>query len=229
MTPTPFRTRPAGRRAHRPPIAPQTKKRFAAFSGILAFALIAIFAIAPPPPPSAADILVAQITAHGQSLDTSGKVIDPGIAARDGYTVVPGQKTLAASGTNYDWATLVMLSGGWPTSAGNITVMVRWMRQENGPPDWWNRNNPLNNGLGSGGGAGLGSYPNLVIAAQYAAQNLKDNPLFSAVAAGFASSAPTNVIEQAIWASPWASSHYAYGAHWSYAPVPTVTAPGGDW
>jgi hypothetical protein len=228
MTSTRSRIHGARRRADRPPVAPPTKKRFAAISGIVAFAFIVVFAIAPPPPPSAADVLVAQITAHAQSLTTSKQIADPAIT-RDGYTANPGATTLAASGTNYDWAKLVMLSGGWPTSAGNITVMVRWMRQENGPPDWWNRNNPLNNGLGSGGGAGLGSYANLVIAAQKVAENLQRNPVFSAVKAGFASSAPTNVIEQAIWASPWASSHYANGAHWSYAPVPTVTAPGRTW
>ncbi|MCU1505141.1 MAG: hypothetical protein QOK46_1104 [Microbacteriaceae bacterium] len=228
MTSTRSRIHGARRRAHRPPVAPPAKKRFVAISGIVAFAFIVVFAIAPPPPPSAADVLVAQITGHAQSLTTSKQIADPAIT-RDGYSANPGPKTLAASGTNYDWAKLVMLSGGWPTSTGNITVMVRWMRQENGPPDWWNRNNPLNNGLGSGGGAGLGSYANLVIAAQKVAENLQRNPVFGAVRAGFASSAPTNVIEQAIWASPWASSHYANGAHWSYAPVPTVTAPGGAW
>jgi hypothetical protein len=209
-------------------VAPPAKKRFAVMSAMLAFGFIVVFAIAPPPPPSAADELVAQITAHSQSLVTSKSITDPKIT-RDGYSANPGLQTLAASGTNYDWAKLVMLSGGWPASTGNITVMVRWMRQENGPPDWFNRNNPLNNGLGSGGGAGLGSYANLVIAAQKVAQNLATNPVFSAVKAGFASSAPTNVIEQAIWASPWASSHYANGAHWAYTPVPAVTAPGADW
>jgi hypothetical protein len=228
MTSTRSRIHRARRKAHRTPVAPPAKKRFAVISGVLAFGFIVVFAIAPPPPPSAADELVAQITAHSQTLTTSKSITDPTIT-RDGYTTNPGPQMLAASGTNYDWAKLVMLSGGWPTSTGNITVMVRWMRQENGPPDWFNRNNPLNNGLGSGGGGGYGSYANLVIAAQKVAQNLSTNPVFSRVKAAFASSAPTNVIEQAIWASPWASSHYANGAHWAYTPVPTVTAPSRDW
>jgi len=32
-----------------------------------------------------------------------------------------------------------------------------------------------------------------------------------------------------MWASPWASSHYANGAHWSQAPVDVVKSPGGTW
>ncbi len=87
------------------------------------------------------------------------------------------------------------------------------MRQENGTNDWWNRNNPLNNGWGSGGGSGLGSYDSLVIAAENAAEALLSHSGYRGIVAGFAASAPTQVIEQAIWASPWASGHYANGGH----------------
>jgi hypothetical protein len=37
------------------------------------------------------------------------------------------------------------------------------------------------------------------------------------------------VIEAAIWASPWASGHYANGAHWHYSPVEVVKAPAEAW
>jgi hypothetical protein len=151
------------------------------------------------------------------------------IVTRDRYAGTPGIQSLAASGTNYDFAKMVLSFAGWPMSDANVTVMVRWMRQENGPNDWWNRNNPLNNGLGSGGGGGYGSYANLQIAAEFVAQNLQRNPVFGSVKAAFAASAPTSVTEHAIWASPWASSHYANGAHWSYTPVPTFAAPASDW
>jgi hypothetical protein len=110
----------------------------------------------------------------------------------------------------------------------NVTVMTRWMRQENGADDWWNRNNPLNNGLGSGGGGGTGTYANLVIAAQYLAKNLR-KPMFAGIAAAFDSNAPTAKIESAIWYSGWASGHYANGAHWHYTPVQVVKAPAGAW
>ncbi len=42
-------------------------------------------------------------------------------------------------------------------------------------------------------------------------------------------SAPTEVTEAAIWASPWASGHYAYGGHWAYFPVPVVKADPSAW
>jgi hypothetical protein len=58
----------------------------------------------------------------------------------------------------------------------NITVLSQWMASEEPASDWHNRNNPLNNGDGSGGGAGLGTYDNLVIAAYYAAHNINANP-----------------------------------------------------
>jgi hypothetical protein len=149
--------------------------------------------------------------------------------ARDSFATVSGVQGLAAGRTNRDWAELVLLLGDFPRTDENITVMMRWMRQENGPDNWWNRNNPLNNGWGSGGNSGLGSYDNLVIAAENAAEALHSNPGYSGIVAGLSSSAPTAQIEQAIWASPWATSHYANGSHWSYAPVPVIESPAGTW
>ncbi|WP_411699278.1 hypothetical protein [Conyzicola sp.] len=150
-------------------------------------------------------------------------------ATRDEFTTTSGYAIYSAGGTNHDWAKLVLLYAQFPVTDSNVAVFTRWMRQENGTDDWWNRNNPLNNGWGSGGGSGLGSYANLDIAAQNAAKALHGNPGYAAIVAGFASSAPTSQIEQAIWASPWATSHYANGAHWSQAPVDVVKSPGGTW
>jgi hypothetical protein len=103
------------------------------------------------------------------------------------------------------------------------------MRQENGADDWWNRNNPLNNGWGSGGGGGLGSYPNLIVAAENAAEAMRTLPGYQGFVAAFERSAPTEEIELEIWNSNWASGHYAYGGHWHYTPVDVVKAPAGTW
>jgi hypothetical protein len=148
---------------------------------------------------------------------------------RDGFAAKSGLENLSKGSTNHDWAVLVLYMAGFPTTESNVTVMLRWMRQENGPDNWWLRNNPLNNGWGSGGGSGLGSYDDLVTAAENVGNALHGNSGYAAIVAGFAASAPTAQIEQAIWASPWATSHYANGGHWSYSPVPEVASPAGTW
>ncbi len=194
----------------------------------VALALAILPSIALPQPASTQQVISAYVDANPQRLEVPATAaIVP--VARDTYGATPGIATLAASGTNYDWAKLVMLLAGWPQTESNITVFTRWMRQENGPDDWWNRNNPMNNGWGSGGGGGLGSYDSLITAAENAAEALNTNPGYAGIAAGFASSAPTDVIEQAIWASPWASSGYNNGKNWSYTPVPVITAPAEAW
>jgi hypothetical protein len=197
-------------------------------AAITAFALTVVFVVAPPAPATAAEIMAAYNAEYGQTFQASGAVA-PTVIARDSYSVTPGVPSLAASGTNYDWAKAVLTLGGWPVSEANVTVFVRWMRQENGPDNWWNRNNPLNNGWGSGGGGGTGSYPNLIVAAENAAEALHGGPGYRALSAACALRAPTEVTEHAIWASPWASGHYANGAHWHYTPVPIVKAPAGAW
>jgi len=193
-----------------------------------ALSLVALTMVAPPAPPTEEQQVDAFLFKNAQTLAVPETAADSAVL-RDAFSITAGYESLAAGGTNYDWAKLVLLYAKFPLSDSNVTVFTRWMRQENGTDDWWNRNNPLNNGWGSGGGAGLGSYPNLDVAAQNAAKALHGNPGYSAIVAGFAASAPTNEIEQAIWASPWATSHYANGAHWSSRTVPVVKSPGGTW
>jgi len=207
--------------------AGRTRPRFAGTAAAAAFALLIAPALAPPPSVSGAVERGASVSGTQRltvSSDLEGARID-----RGSYSLTPGVQTLAAGRTNHDWARLVMLYGGWPQSESNIAVFTRWMRQENGVTSWWNRNNPLNNGLGSGGGSGLGSYTDLVTAARFAADNLRRNSSYDAITAGFAASAPPAQIESAIWASPWASSHYGNGSHWSSSPVPVVQAPPDAW
>ena len=171
----------------------------------------------------------ARLSSISQVLSVSDVAVAPVVVARGDYSATPGISTLVAGGTNYDWAKLVLLSGGYPMTDDNVTVLLRWMRQENGADNWWNRNNPLNNGYGSGGGGGTGRYASLVIAAQKCAEALGRNPGYAGIVAALASSAPTEVTEAAIWASPWASGHYANGGHWHYSEVPMVTAPAEAW
>ena len=208
--------------------AASRRSRLAVGASLGALSLLAVFAIAPPATPDASGQLALYIAAHPQSYRVS-QGVPIGDGFRDGYSATAGVESLAASGTNYDWAKMVLLSGGWPQSDTNVTVMVRWMRQENGADNWWNRNNPLNNGYGSGGGSGTGSYANLIIAAQKAADNLKRNPSFAIIVKCLAVSAPTSLTEQAIWASPWASSHYGNGSRWHTSSVAVVESPVSAW
>lgn len=193
-----------------------------------AFAFVAIAAIAPPPAPTEAEEFLAYLDKNAQTLQVHHSVA-PVEVVRDGFSATPGIESLAASGTNYDWARMVLLMAGLPITDNNVTVFTRWMRQENYVDAWWNRNNPLNNGWGSGGGGGLGSYDSLIIAAENAAEALLTNRGYAGIVQAFAADSPTEVTEAAIWASPWASGHYNNGAHWSYAPVPVITAPPDAW
>jgi hypothetical protein len=205
-------------------------------AGATVVGFAALTALAPPPLPVESpfeqQIEAAQAAAGPasvqQQLSVPGQVAGASVD-RDGYDTTSGLQTFSKGSTNRDWAVLVLFMAGFPTSESNITVMMRWMRQENGPDDWWLRNNPLNNGWGSGGGSGLGSYDTLVTAAANVGNALHGNSGYSAIVEGFSTSAPTAQIESAIWASPWASSHYANGSHWSYTPVPVVASPEGTW
>jgi hypothetical protein len=132
--------------------------------------------------------------------------------------------------TNFDWARWVLHDGMWPESSNNITVITQWMTSEEPTSDWWDRNNPLNNGLGSGGGSGLGSYSNLLDAAHFVALNLEDGTAdYGAIVADLKASAAPSTTARAIWDSPWAASHYGYGSAWHSGPVATVAAPSSAW
>jgi hypothetical protein len=227
---TSYHSAPAVPASMRPsPRARAARRLLAAGATVAAFALAVLAGIAPPAPTGEAVVASAGSRPTAEQLLAVPQEIAAAPIARDSFATVAGVQGLAAGSTNRDWAELVLLLGDFPRTDENITVMLRWMRQENGPDNWWNRNNPLNNGWGSGGNSGLGSYDNLVIAAENAAEALHSNPGYSGIVAGFSSSAPTSQIEQAIWASPWATSHYANGGHWSYAPVPVIESPPGTW
>ena len=62
--------------------------------------------------------------------------------------------------TNYSWALSVLSFGGWPQTANNQKSILDWNASEQSHTSlWWTGGspnpehvNPLNNGLGSGGG-----------------------------------------------------------------------------
>ena len=179
--------------------------------------------------PTQTEVFAAYIDENAQSLAavTSVEAVPP--AERHSFSATPGPETLIAGGTNYDWAKLVLLLGEFPITESNVTVVTRWMRQENYVDTWYLRNNPLNNGWGSGGGGGTGRYVDLVDAAANAAEALNTLPRYSDIVATLRASAPTDEVERAIWFSGWATGMYNQGAHWAYNPVPVVTAPPSAW
>jgi len=178
-------------------------------------------------------LYASQLLDSTQSLtvgtDVKGDVIEATSYDASTFTAPDGKPALTVGGvTNADWAALVLQDAKLPVTKNNVTVLLQWMDSENSPQSWWLRNNPLNNGLGSGGGGGFGSYANLRIAASYVAQQL-DRSLFGGIHAALAADSAPSVTEQAIVASPWASSHYAGGAHFHAVNVPIVAAPASAW
>ena len=204
------------------------RQRLAVGASALIFGFLAITVIAPPGPATAKEIIAGYNALHAQTMTVARTAVQTTVI-RDSYNAMPGVPQLARHGTNYDWAKIVLMNGGWPVTDNNVTVITRWMRQENGPNNWWNRNNPLNNGWGSGGGGGTGNYVSLISAAENAAKALHSHPGYAGIVAALAADSPTQVTEHAIWASPWASGHYANGGHWHYTPVAEFTAPAGAW
>ncbi|HEY2645049.1 MAG TPA: hypothetical protein VGI56_14960 [Galbitalea sp.] len=194
------------------------------------FALAALAALAPPPPLTAAQRLAAYDSLHAQKLTVSSAVVVQDVA-RDTYTATPAIQTFVNGGTNYDWASLVLLFGHWPITDSNKTVIVRWMRQENGVNNWWNRDNPLNNSFGAPGAGGTGRYTSLIMSAQKCAEALHKGVGggYLGIVASLAASASPDATAQAIFASGWSSSHYANGTHWSTRPVEAVKAPASAW
>jgi hypothetical protein len=199
----------------------------AAAVAVLSLALT--LALAPQPAALTASTAASEsLSGDAQSVSVAADVAAPDVT-HESYTTTTGPETLIASGTNEDWAKLVLIDGDFPVTEANVTVMLRWMRQENGADNWWNRNNPLNNGYGSGGGSGLGSYDSLVTAAEYCAGALRHFDHYDGIEAALEAGDDADATARAIWASPWASSHYADGAHWSTRPAEIVEAPTSAW
>jgi len=125
--------------------------------------------------------------------------------------------------TNYAWAEIVLIYGGYPVTDTSIQVIVQWMSRENSPQSWWLRNNPLNNGWRTSGGY-MGRNPTLYEAAEKVADALHTVPAYRQISAELSTGA---VSPTAIMGSGWAAGHYGY--HWNYGTVPVVIAPDSAW
>lgn len=207
----------------------QARERRHPFGSVLAAVIVLeLIALASLVPTVFNTAFASEAPVTTQSFAVATTVAAPEVE-RPAYGYQPGYAHYMATGTNHDWARIVLIAAGWPVTDDSVTVITRWMRQENYVDSWWNRNNPLNNGWGSGGGGGLGRYATLLDAALFAAKALNTHPGYASIAAAFARSAPTAEIEAAIWASPWASGHYNNGKHWHYSAVPEIAAPQSAW
>lgn len=129
--------------------------------------------------------------------------------------------------TNATWAAAVLVLIGAPVTQNNLDNFLSWMTAENGASTWTGtagKNNPLNNGLGSGGGDGTGSYPDLATAAVYAAKGVEGG-IFSShcggstpggIAAALKANAPFPIFHEATIKSGWAGGCYS-GSGWESA------------
>lgn len=193
---------------------------------MVALSVLAAVGVSAPPK---GDVVALDVQHKPQSLASIVSPPAAPIVTRHDFGATAGYDTYIEGGTNHDWAKLVLLMGDFPLTDSNVTVVTRWMRQENYVDAWWTRNNPLNNGWGSGGGGGTGRYSTLVDAAENAAEALNTLGRYSEIVATLRASAPTAEVERAIWFSGWASGMYNNGQHWSYVDVPVITAPPSAW
>lgn len=213
---------------HRTPTFSDGRRAFPRQAVGALVAVTALFAtLALAPTAQAQQLPESVVNVTGQSLTVAADAAQPTIARVD-PSASPDLQALRDSGTNADWATLVLIYGQFPVTEANVTVFLQWMRQENGTDNWWNRNNPMNNSLGLSISGGLGTYANLDVAAQKAGENLRRS-IFADIAKQLDTGRDTGKIAYAIWWSRWSTSHYANGTHWSTAPVPIVKAPSSAW
>ena len=168
-------------------------------------------------------------SSHGLSVD--GIVGPLTKASLEGGGSTPPPPPTHGRSTNYDFARLVLADGGWPQSANNINVIVHWMASEEPISHWWDRDNPLNNSYHCGSNpSGLGWCANLTAAAHNIAANLNGGPGdYGRITAALRASASPSTTERAIFNSPWAESHYGYGADFYTGYVAAVAAPASAW
>jgi hypothetical protein len=163
--------------------------------------------------------------ANSQSFEINSAInIEPPV--RDTFTAemsLEAQiRAVGAERTNYAWAKIVLMYGGFPVTEHNIQTFLQWMRQENYVDSWWQRNNPLNNGWYTVGSY-MGTNTDLYEGAEKAARAIANYPsMYESFMTG-------NVAPDAIMFSGWASGMYNNGKHWSLAPVPVIEAPAHAW
>ena len=121
-------------------------------------------------------------------------------------------------GAAVTWAKDLLTQLGVPTSAANVKFIYDWELAEGGGGKY----NPLNQGpvpgqpslttTGQQYGGGAADFANWQDGIQGAADYIQMSA-YSGVLAGLKSSNYQQAAS-ALWASPWAGSHYGYGADW---------------
>lgn len=129
------------------------------------------------------------------------------------------------SGAARTWAVELLQALGAPVTASNITFIYQWEASEGGGGQY----NPLNQGVVPGNssltdsgnqyGGGAANYVSWNAGIQGAVDYLHMSN-YKAVLAGIMAGNGQQAMK-ALWASPWASSHYGYGANWSSDAAPT--------
>jgi hypothetical protein len=133
------------------------------------------------------------------------------------------------AGAAYTWALRLLQALNAPVNTSNLTFIYQWEQSEGGGGEY----NPLNQGdvpgdssltsTGSQYGGGAANYVSWEAGIQGAVDYLHMSnykSVLSALMAGNGTAAAS-----ALWASPWASSHYGYGSNWSNDALPTQQAP----
>jgi hypothetical protein len=125
------------------------------------------------------------------------------------------------------WAKQLLQSIGAPVSAGNVQFIYDWEKSEGGGGKY----NPLNQGpvpnhpelttTGSQYGGGAADYASWQAGLQGASDYL-NMPNYTKVLAALKSGDSAGA-RNALWASPWAESHYGYGTNWFGGPIPGGT------
>jgi hypothetical protein len=129
-------------------------------------------------------------------------------------------------GAALTWALQFLQALGVPESSTNVDFVYQWEQSEGGGGKY----NPLNQGdvpgnssltsTGSQYGGGAADYVSWAAGIQGAVDYLHMSNYTNVLAALKAGDG--NAAKTALWASPWASSHYGYGSAWSSASPPSV-------
>lgn len=122
------------------------------------------------------------------------------------------------------WAKQLLQMIGAPQSPGNIQFIYDWEKSEGGGGKY----NPLNQGpvpghpelttTGSQYGGGAADYASWESGLQGAVDYL-NMPNYANVLSALKSNNSVGA-RNALWASPWAASHYGYGSNWNNSSIP---------
>jgi len=127
------------------------------------------------------------------------------------------------------WAQQFLTAIGAPVTPGNVQFIYQWETAEGGGGKY----NPLNTGPVTqhpewtttgeqygGGAADYSSWETGILGPKYFLEHYQKS-WYPQILSALKSNNP-EAARRALWASPWAASHYGHGDHW-----PNVSVPGG--